>query len=191
MQTVWKTVSSAKNEESHKEWPWDADHRVQDQVQPVLLRYYWEGFPQVISLVVGYTKRVNWSELHCTLIHCAILRCTVLHFIGTHEAILHSISVWEMKYWDLTLAILTPSKGYISQYTPWGVYGLVVNEIYEGIFSLMFVKMIYCPYKGSTRDIRSNIPLCLQEFPRAPPSGTPSGEGVYLTVYLVLIRMQD
>ena len=26
--------------------------------------------------------------------------------------------------------------------------------------------------------------LCLQEFPRALPAGTPSGKGVYLTVYL-------
>ena len=32
-----------------------------------------------------------------------------------------------------------------------------------------------------TRYIRSNIPL--QEFPRASLSGTPSGKGVYLTVY--------
>ena len=47
----------------------------------------------------------------------------------------------------------------------------------------MIVKMIYCPYQDSTRDTRSNIPLRLQEFPRASPSGTPSGEGVYLTVY--------
>ena len=44
--------------------------------------------------------------------------------------------------------------------------------------------MIYCQYKDSTRDIRSNIPLCLQEFPLALPSGTPSGKGVYLAVYL-------
>ena len=43
--------------------------------------------------------------------------------------------------------------------------------------------MIYCPYLDLTRDIRSNIPLCLQEFPWALPSGTPSGKGVYLTVY--------
>ena len=35
----------------------------------------------------------------------------------------------------------------------------------------------------STRDIRSNKPLCLQEFPLALPSGTPSGKGLYLTVY--------
>ena len=45
------------------------------------------------------------------------------------------------------------------------------------------MKIIYCPYKGSTPDIRSNIPLCLQEFPRASPPGAPSGKGVYLTVY--------
>ena len=33
------------------------------------------------------------------------------------------------------------------------------------------------------RDIRSNIPFCLQEFPQASPLGNPSGEGLYLTVY--------
>ena len=33
----------------------------------------------------------------------------------------------------------------------------------------------------NVRDIWSNITVCLQEFPRASPSGTPSG--VYLTVY--------
>ena len=27
------------------------------------------------------------------------------------------------------------------------------------------------------------ITLCLQEFSRASPSGTPSGKGLYLTVY--------
>ena len=47
----------------------------------------------------------------------------------------------------------------------------------------MVVKMIYCLYFDLTRDIRSNKPLRLQDFPRASPSGTPSGEGVYLTVY--------
>ena len=31
--------------------------------------------------------------------------------------------------------------------------------------------------------MRSNIPPRLQEFPRALPLGTPSGQGVYLTVY--------
>ena len=29
----------------------------------------------------------------------------------------------------------------------------------------------------------SNIPLCLKEFLRAKPEGTPEGKGVYLTVY--------
>ena len=36
---------------------------------------------------------------------------------------------------------------------------------------------------GRGRDIRSNIPLRLKEFPRAKPEGTPEGGGVYLTVY--------
>ena len=35
---------------------------------------------------------------------------------------------------------------------------------------------------GLARDIRSNITLCLQEFPGATPSGTLSGKGLYLTV---------
>ena len=40
-----------------------------------------------------------------------------------------------MEYWDLTGSILPPSEGYILQYTPLGVYGLIVNEAYEGIIS--------------------------------------------------------
>ena len=47
----------------------------------------------------------------------------------------------------------------------------------------MIFKMIYCLFQDSTRDIWSNIPIRLQEFSRPLPSGTPSGEGVYLTVY--------
>ena len=43
--------------------------------------------------------------------------------------------------------------------------------------------MTYCPYQDLTRDVRSNIPLRLQEFPWASPSGTLSGIGIYLTVY--------
>ena len=39
------------------------------------------------------------------------------------------------------------------------------------------------PYKDVTRDIRSNITICLKEFPRAKPEGTPEGKGLYLTVY--------
>ena len=38
-------------------------------------------------------------------------------------------------------------------------------------------------YWDERRDIQSNIPLCLKEFPRGKPKGTPEGEGVYLTVY--------
>ena len=56
------------------------------------------------------------------------------------------ISFWKIQYWDLTLAILPPSEGYISQYTTSGVYGLNVTEINKGIISLMIVKIIYCLY---------------------------------------------
>ena len=36
-----------------------------------------------------------------------------------------------------------------------------------------------------TRDRRSNIPHRLKEFPTMKPKGTPEGEGVYLTVYIL------
>ena len=39
------------------------------------------------------------------------------------------------------------------------------------------------PYWDKRRDVRSNIPLRLKEFPSAKPKGTPEGEGVYLSVY--------
>ena len=37
--------------------------------------------------------------------------------------------------------------------------------------------------QDETRDIRSNITLCLKEFLRMKPKGTPEGKGIYLTVY--------
>ena len=79
---------------------------------------------------------------------------------------------------------ITSKRGvYFTVHTPQGAYRLIVNEIYKEMFCLMIVKMIYSPYQDSTRDIRSNIPLHLQVLPRASPSGTPSGKGVYLIVY--------
>ena len=47
----------------------------------------------------------------------------------------------------------------------------------------LYVNCTLYPYKDERRDIRSNIPLCLNELPRAKPEGTPEGKGVYLTVY--------
>ena len=43
--------------------------------------------------------------------------------------------------------------------------------------------VVLYPYKDETRDILSNKTLCLKEFPRAKPEGTPEGKGLYLTVY--------
>ena len=50
---------------------------------------------------------------------------------------------------DLTLSIIPPSKGYISQYTSLGVYGIIDNEIYEGFISFMTVRssLRLCPWK--------------------------------------------
>ena len=49
-------------------------------------------------------------------------------------------------------------------------------------WKLRGVGILY-PYEDERRNIRSNIPLRLKEFPRAKPEGTPEGKGVYLTVY--------
>ena len=96
----------------------------------------------------------------------------IVHYIILNNGILKSDS-----------SIFPRSEEYITQYTPQEVYGLIVNENYEINVSLMIVKMIQCPYQDSTGDIRSNITLCLQEFPWALLSGTSSGRGVYFTVY--------
>ena len=45
------------------------------------------------------------------------------------------------------------------------------------------IPIILYPYQDDTRDIRSYKTLCLKEFPRAKPEGTPEGKGLYLTVY--------
>ena len=44
------------------------------------------------------------------------------------------------------------------------------------------IPAVLYPYQDETRDIRSNIPLSLKEFPRTKPEGTPEGKGVYLTL---------
>ena len=46
----------------------------------------------------------------------------------------------------LYFSVLPSSKGYISRYTPQGVYRLIFIEIYEGIMRVMIGKMIYCAY---------------------------------------------
>ena len=55
----------------------------------------------------------------------------------------------------------------------------------------MIVKIIFCPYFDITQDVRSNVPLCLQEIPWALPLGTPSGNVVYLTVYPLSLPNTD
>ena len=42
----------------------------------------------------------------------------------------------------LNSSVLPSSEGYISQYTPSGVYGLIVNEINEVNINLILVKII-------------------------------------------------
>ena len=42
--------------------------------------------------------------------------------------------------------------------------------------------MILYLYYDETRDIQSNITLCLKEFLRVKAKGTPEGKGFYLTI---------
>ena len=97
--------------------------------------------------------------------------------LGNHSGFALGLSLY------LNSSALPSSEGYISQYTPQGVYGIILDQIIEVIITLMIVRMIFCPYQDSTYDIRSNIPLRLQEFPRALASGTSLGVGVFLTIY--------
>ena len=69
-----------------------------------------------------------------------LLCIAVLNTEYCSEPHLYMLQYIKMEYWDLTLTILPPSKGYISQYTVYGVYRLIVSEINEGITSLF----IYC-----------------------------------------------
>ena len=57
--------------------------------------------------------------------------------------------------------------------------------LYENTFfsSSKIHKIIYCPYEDLTWIKRSNIARCRRELPWALPLATPSGEGLYLTVY--------
>ena len=57
------------------------------------------------------------------------------HYIILNNGILKSNS-----------SVFPRSKGYISQYTPEGVYWLIVHEINEVNIILLIVKMILCPY---------------------------------------------
>ena len=55
----------------------------------------------------------------------------ILHYIICNNGILKTNS-----------SIFPRSEGYITHYTPYGVYGLIVNENKEVNISLMIVKMI-------------------------------------------------
>ena len=89
-----------------------------------------------------------------------------------------------LKYGILKLnsKVLPSSKGYSSQYTPYGVYRLIVNEINEGISSIIILKNVILPVLGLNLGYTVKYrPLSLG-IPLGSPSGTPSGGGLYLTV---------
>ena len=62
---------------------------------------------------------------------CNALHCNILHYIILNNEILKSNS-----------SIFPQSEGYITQYTPQGVYKLIVDENNEVNICLMIVKMI-------------------------------------------------
>ena len=65
-----------------------------------------------------------------------------------------------MDYWDFTLSILPPSKGYILQYTPWGVYGINANDI-------MRESWAYWLFKWYTVRIRTRLGIYGKTHPFA------------------------
>ena len=46
---------------------------------------------------------------------------------------------------NLNASVLPLSKGYISQYTPYGICGLIFNEVNELIISLMIIRLVGIP----------------------------------------------
>ena len=63
--------------------------------------------------------------------------------------------------------VLPSSKGYISQYTPLGVYGLIVDKNKEGIISVIILANVILPILGL------NLGYTVKYSPL--PSGVPSG----------------
>ena len=61
--------------------------------------------------------------------------------------------------------------------------GLLPYLVSKQLISAWSTQIILYPYWDNRRDIRSNIPLRLKEFPRAKPKETSEGRRVYLTVY--------
>ena len=56
----------------------------------------------------------------------------------------------------------------------------ISSQLYEAnkkLFVCFYLQIYYIlyPYQDERREIRSNIPLRLKEFPRAKPGGTPEG----------------
>ena len=86
------------------------------------------SFPHLILWSVKARPELCIREWLYSRERCCI-RITVKYSLSTSwgrsprdfpraQAIFHTISFLKMEYWDLTLSILPPSKGYISQYTP-------------------------------------------------------------------------
>ena len=61
-------------------------------------------------------------------------------------------------------------------------YAVCITRPSHCCLCLLYSKIRLYPYKDETGDIQSNITLCMKEFPRAKPKGTPDGKGLYLTV---------
>ena len=64
---------------------------------------------------------------------------------------------------NLNSSVLPLSKGYISQYTPYGICGLIFYEVNELIISLMIIRLVGLILGISPR-------LCLREIPRSSPA---------------------
>ena len=60
---------------------------------------------------------------------------------------------------------------------------IILNNIQSSnIQSSTDIVKLY-PYFDKLRDTQSNVALCMKEFPKAKPKGTPESKGLYLTMY--------
>ena len=94
----------------------------------VTCREFW---PELLASVCGQYGCLYCTTVQCSAVQCSAVQCSAVHYIILNNGILKSNS-----------SIFPKSKGYITQYTPYGVYGLIVNENNEVNITLVYVWLL-------------------------------------------------
>ena len=115
------------------------------------------------------------------LLGISLLKAFSLNWLNWVDSVIESLCL------DVCLCVCAIGCSYFSR-------PLIGPEIIWSVPTLSLVLPRYPPPPSSfapsltppqdkTRDIISNISLCLKEFPKAKPKGTPEGKGLYLILY--------